>query len=112
MPSLMLNEEFFLNYCRSYGIESSNLNQIESNKYLLKMLLTSQTTSSMYSSLFSTLLANLSNSNASNSEFLVAKNVSEQSKLSLEMADDNNLNSSRNFKLFFLYNFKNHKTLT
>ena len=101
MPSLMLNEEFLLNYCRSYGIESSNLNQIESNKYLLKMLLTSQTTSSMYSSLFSTLLANLNNSNASNSEFLIAKNVSEQSKSSLEMADDNNLNSSRNLNFSF-----------
>jgi len=94
----MLNEEIFLNYCRNYGIENLNTNQLENNKYLLKMLLTPQTTSSMYNSLFSTLVSNLNNTNATNNEFLISKNGSEQPKLNLEMVDDNNTNSSSNLK--------------
>jgi hypothetical protein len=94
-PSSTSNEELFLNYCRSYGIENVNLNQPESNKYLLKMLLNPQTTSSMYSSLFSTLFSSLNNTNG---DFLIANNTIEQPKLILDNDDEKNMNSSRKTK--------------
>ena len=94
-PSSMLNEELFLNYCRHYGIENVNLNQPESNKYLLKMLLNPQTTSSMYSSLFSTLFSSLNNTNTTNGDFLIANNTREQPKSNLDNDDEKNMNSSR-----------------
>ena len=71
-PSYFLNEENFLNYCRNIGgMENSNLNQLENNKYILKMLLASQSTSSMYNSWFSTWFANLSGSNPAANEYLL-----------------------------------------
>ena len=88
----MPNEEMFLNYCRSYGIENTNLddNQLENKKYFLKMLLASQTTSTVYNSWLSSWFANLNTIEytLNNGNILSKNNNNQQQSLGLEMPDE------------------------